>query len=569
MKRFYCVVLFIYAIFPNNGFSQTLSDPAECEAMSPDIFLDPSIEPSKVEDLYLAMTYHRGKNDGDGQTNGCFIYRLSNISKDEANLSLESCVLAKDLEAPLGIPAGTSGRWIQDCNFADDNRSERQRQKLGEADHGDLRLLVKFRTSPGNNLTRQNTILEVDLGMTEVLRNTPFVVDPVFADGTIMGQHDMGLVPGEEDKIYGNPWEPRFNIGGRGKTGVTVLSGGIQVFDHNTGIVDWSLSGWGIGDCDSAGTCRHSEDQPLNYMFDRQLNRVQDGGLTTGEHNNSAVVVYPEEHFDDAYPQCRVIDSERWYGIIRCQVVDEAAEAFTTGWVLHGTHVTEAVKKDWPVIIEGDPLGGPSDHHNANIEYLKKNRIMLLDNGNFHHADPCAPPVTQADIAGNPELSGECVLPLEERRGCAFSRALEYEYEGKVDGADKFSLKFSWPPEKDYPAMLPDDNQQVNDLLSDADKAGYCQPFWDRNYETKGIVYSSFISGAKRLWNGQTLIASHDIRSRNFVSSTEPTQSIVIVDKKSEPVARILVNSNGENTFAHYRVDAVSAEDFEAELSNP
>ena len=80
-------------------------------------------------------------------------------------------------------------------------------------------------------------------------------------------------------------------------------------------------------------------------------------------------------------------------------------------------------------------------------------------------------------------------------------------------------------------------------------------------------VYSSFISGSKRLWNGHTLIAAHDIRSRNFTSSTAPTQSIVIADDDATPVARILINTSSEDTFAHYRTDAVSAADFEDALA--
>ena len=191
---------------------------------------------------------------------------------------------------------------------------------------------------------------------------------------------------------------------------------------------------------------------------------------------------------------------------------------------------------------------------------------MLFDNGNFHHADPCAAPVTGDDIAGDPELAAECAKPVEQRRGCPFSRSLEYKYKGNIAGADMFSLKFSWPAVEDYPAMLPDDNQAANDLLNDNAKATYCRPFWERNYQAKGIVYSSFISGSKRLWNGHTLIAAHDIRSRNFTGGTEPTQSIVIVDENADPVARVLINSNGEDSFAHYRVDAVSAADFESAL---
>lgn len=567
MKLLYGFTLIISLILTNISQADTLTSASDCMAMSPGIFLDPTVDTSKVDEAYLAMTYHRGKNDGNGRTNGCFVYKLEKNAVGTAELALQGCVLAKDLEEPLGIPTGTSGRWVQDCNFADDNRSKHQRSSLGSADHGDLRLLLKYRLTPGNNLTRKNSIVELDLGMTTVLRNTPFVNDDAtFAEGTIMGQHDMGVVPNKPEQIFGNPWEPMFGLDGRGKFGITVLAGGIQVFDHALGAVDWSISGWGTGDCDTQGTCRHSVDRPLAYMFDRQLAGIRNGGLTTGEHNNAAIVIHPAGHFSASFPQCRVIDSERWYGMIRCQVVDEIANTFSTGWVLHGKHVTQAVKDDWPVVIENDPLGGPSDHHNANIEYLKKDRIMLLDNGNFHHADPCAAPVTSADIAGDPELATECNKPVEERRGCPFSRALEYKYMGKVAGADRFKLKYSWPTVDNYPTMLPDDNQSANDLLRDNTKATYCQPFWKRNYEEKGIVYSSFISGAKRLWNGHTLITAHDIRARNFSGNTAPTQSIVIVDNNANPVARILINTDGENSFAHYRADAVSAADFESAL---
>ena len=568
MKRCYlfCFIC-LPLLFSGGVHASPLTSPADCEAMSPGLFLDPSVDTSAVKNSYLAMTYHRGKNDGNGRTNGCFVYQLSKNEQNVAELNLHACVMASDLEAPLGIPENSSGRWVQDCNFADDNRSDHQRASLGEADHGDLRLFLKFRTSPGSNLTRQNSIVEVDLGMTQVLRHTPFAADSTFASGTVMGQHDMGLIPGEKDQVFGNPWEPRFGLDGRGKFAVTSLSGGIQVFDHSANSVAWSISGWGSGDCDIAGTCRHSVDRPFAYMFDRHADSITDGGLSTGEHNNAAVVIHPAGHFSHKMPQCRVIDSERWYGIVRCQVVDETTNTFNTGWVLHGKHVTQAVKDEWPVVIEDDPLGGPADHHNPNIEYLAKNRVMIFDNGNFHHADPCAAPVTAADIAADPELSAECAKPVETRAGCPFSRAVEYKYKGKVNGADRFAMKFSWPAVEDYPVMLPDDNQAANDLLSDGDKAAFCQPFWQRNYEAKGIVYSSFISGAKRLWNGQTLVTAHDIRARNFTSATEPTQSAVIVDSDAQPVARLLINSDGENSFAHYRVDAVSGDDFEEQLT--
>eukprot|EP00122_Pirum_gemmata_P020632 Pgem_evm1s19279 len=524
-----------------------------------------------------ALQNHRG---GFGNTSGVWFY-------DSESGKIVDCVLGSNVHFADDVETDNKG-FFQHVEFGDDNRGvekyDNPNNNMSNSStkyndrysrNEELKIVMKFRRINSVRTKRFDqkwTDLVVDENLQPLYRlEVNITGSRVIGEKASTGFHDGHIDIRDKDLFFQQIWDVRENLTFTNLDGTestqTLAAGAFQVRDSRTGAIVQEYTGWGEAGDESCLTelrCQVSISNPSRYM--RYGNLQTDGGKGTHNSNThtNAMTQVVKEHWDPPDEHDSVLSSERQAGIVNKINLDG-----TLAWRFHGKlDCNNNTINDFPWLIENDDLfEGPTDFHHVNVENLQKNNIMLLDNGRVRRGDPCHPSLelTEKDFENidNSALKTECEKAPKERRGCPLSRAVEFEIlAGKTFKKNKARKVWSYPADNTLPndLFLPFNEKYWLHPLGDEGLVNLCMPFW-----RKFGPYASYISSARRLENGNTVVGWHEC-SRCGTPKSRVWKNTVIfqeVTKEGITVNKFLTDrTEKENYHGAFRVDFIEKKRF-------